>query len=109
MQFVDVSDAAIGVLVVGFLVAAVVDWRTREVDDRIWLAVALLGGALQAVVLSPDGVVAVVVWVVVVAFVVQHLLPWDDTLVETHASLPGAIELSAYVGVGALLAVVGWR
>ncbi|MCI4327446.1 MAG: prepilin peptidase [Thermoplasmata archaeon] len=109
MNFVDVSDAAIGVLIVGFLVAAAVDLRTREVDDRIWLALGLLGGALQAIVLAPDGVVPVAVWAVVVAFVVQHLVPWDDALVEAHPSWPGAIEIAAYIAVGALLAVVSWR
>jgi hypothetical protein len=109
MQLVDVSDAAVGVLLVGLAVAAVVDLRTREVDDRLWLLLALVGGGLQAVVIAAGGVVPLLVWVLLVGFVVQHLVPWDDALADRYPSLPGALELTAYVGVGAVLAVVGWR
>jgi hypothetical protein len=109
MQLVDVSDAAVGVLLVGLAVAAVVDLRTREVDDRLWLLLALVGGGLQAVVIAAGGVVPLLVWVLLVGFVVQHLVPWDDALADRYPSLPGALEVTAYAGVGAVLAVVGWR
>jgi hypothetical protein len=109
MQLVDVSDAAIGVLLLGLTAAAVVDLRTREVDDRLWLALALVGGALQAVVVADGGLVPLLVWVVVVAFVVQHLVPWDDLVSARYPALPGSLELGAYLGVLALLVVVGWR
>ncbi|MCI4333151.1 MAG: hypothetical protein L3K01_05440 [Thermoplasmata archaeon] len=109
MQFGDVSDAATAVLLVGFVVAAVIDWRTREVDDRLWLGVAVVGGALQAVVLSPGGWLPVLLWVVVAAFAVQHLLPWDEVLFGDDASLAGYAELGLYVAVGVALFLVGLR
>jgi hypothetical protein len=109
MQFVDVSDAATVVLLAGFVLAAVIDWRTREVDDRLWLGVGLIGGALQAVVLSPGGWLPVVVWIVVVAFAVQHLLPWDEVLFGDNASAAGIVELALYVAVGVGLLLVGLR
>ncbi|MCI4362188.1 MAG: hypothetical protein L3J77_03240, partial [Thermoplasmata archaeon] len=103
MQFVDVSVGATVVLLAGFVVAAIVDWRTREVDDRLWLAIALLGGALEAVVVSPGGVLPVAVWLVVVAFAVQHLLPWDDVVFGNNPSLAGYVEIGAYAAVGVAL------
>jgi hypothetical protein len=109
MQFVDVSVGATVVLLAGFVVAAVVDWRTREVDDRLWLVLALVGGALQAVVVSPGGLVPVVVWLVVVAFAVQHLLPWDEFVFGDDPSRAGYVEVAAYVAVGVVLVLVGMR
>ncbi|MCI4325247.1 MAG: hypothetical protein L3K00_05130 [Thermoplasmata archaeon] len=109
MQFVDVSVGATVVLLAGFVVAAIVDWRTREVDDRLWLAIALLGGALEAVVVSPGGVLPVAVWLVVVAFAVQHLLPWDDVVFGNNPSLAGYVEIGAYAAVGVALVLVGLR
>jgi prepilin signal peptidase PulO-like enzyme (type II secretory pathway) len=109
MQFVDVSVVATGVLLLGFLVAAYVDWRTREVDDRLWLGIALVGGGLQAVVVAPGGAVALAVWLVVAAFVVQHLLPWDEVVFGEASDVAGYVELGAYVTVGALPVLVGWK
>lgn len=109
MQFVDVSDAATVVLLVGFAVAAVTDWRTREIDDRLWLVVAVLGGALQAVVLSPGGWIPVAVWLVVAVFATQHFLPWDELLFGDNAGLAGIVELVGYVAVGVGLVLSGLR
>jgi hypothetical protein len=109
MQFVDVSDAATVVLLAGFVVAAVVDWRTREVDDRLWLGIALVGGALQAIVISPGGWLPVLVWLVVVAFATQHLVPWDEALFGDNASAAGVAELALYVVVGVALVLLGLR
>jgi hypothetical protein len=109
MQFVDVSVGATVVLLAGFVAAAVVDWRTREVDDRLWLGIALVGGALQAVVVSPGGLVPEVVWLVVVGLAVQHLVPWDEAVFRNDPSLAGYLELAGYVAVGVGLLLVGWR
>ncbi len=109
MPLVDVNSAAIGVLLVGFVVAAAIDLRTREVDDRLWLAIVLVGGGLQAVTVASGGAVPLVLWLLVLALVVQHFLPWDEALARRFPALPGFLELGAYVAVGAGLALVGWR
>ncbi|MCI4321529.1 MAG: prepilin peptidase, partial [Thermoplasmata archaeon] len=109
MQLVDFSYAAIAVLVVGLAVGAIVDLRTREVDDRLWLAIALLGGGLQGVVVGAGGTVPLLVWLLVLAFVIQHLLPWDEMISEQRSAWAGYLELVTYVGVGVILAIVGWR
>ena len=109
MQLVDVSYAAIGVLVAGFVVAAVIDLRTREVDDRLWLVMALVGGGLQAVVVGAGGLVPLLLWLVVLGFVVQHLLPWDEAFSDRSSVWAGYLELAVYIGVGLLLLVAGLR
>ena len=109
MQFVDVSAVATAVLLLGFFIAAVVDWRTREVDDRLWLAVGLIGGGLQAFVVAPGGVLPLLVWIVVAAFAIQHLLPWDEAVFGDASERAGYVELGAYLGVGAMLFLLGWR
>jgi prepilin signal peptidase PulO-like enzyme (type II secretory pathway) len=109
MQFVDVSVAATGVLLAGLLVAAFVDWRTREVDDRLWLGIALIGGGLETVAVAPGGAVALVAWLVAAAFAIQHLLPWDEVVFGDASEAAGCVELGAYIGVGALLFFLGWK
>ena len=98
---------AVGALVLagGFAYAAVEDLRFREVSDHLWQllgSVALVLGALEV---APGGFLPVVLWVVVAAFALEHLFPWDDALGEGHAGLVPAIELSVYAGV---LALVLW-
>jgi hypothetical protein len=109
MAVVDVGNAAIGVLLVGFALAAAIDLRTREVDDRLWLAVVLLGGGLQAILAAAGGTVPLLLWLLVLGLVVQHLVPWDDAVAGRFPSLPGILELLAYLGVGAVLGIAGWR
>ena len=103
MAFVDVSYAALAVLAVGFVVAALLDVRSREVDDRIWLAIALLGGGLEAVAIAPGGALPLALWLLVLGFVVQHLVAWDDLFGESGSALAGYIELTAYIVVGLVL------
>ncbi|HEV8050017.1 MAG TPA: A24 family peptidase C-terminal domain-containing protein [Thermoplasmata archaeon] len=109
MSIVDASNAAIGVLLVGFTVAALIDIRTREVDDRIWLAIVLVGGGFQTVVVAAGGTTPLLLWLVVLALVVQHLVPWDDWVGRRFPSVPGLLELGAYVAVGAMLLLAGWQ
>lgn len=109
MELLDLSFAALGVLLGGFAVASYLDPRDREVDDRLWLGMALVGGGLQAVVIGSAGLLPLVLWLVVLAFIVQHLVPWDESFGEAHAAWATGIELAAYVGVGVLLAALAYR
>lgn len=99
--------AAIAALLGGFGIAGYLDWRTREVSDVLWQAMSAVGAVLGLVLLVPDGLVATLLWLVVSAFVFEHLLPWDVPLERVSESLPALIEIVAYVAVGVLLAVVG--
>ncbi len=84
------------------------DWRTREVSDTLWLVLSLLGGALGLVpfLVGPvgsgplGGHLGLLLWLLVTAFVVEHLVPWDVALAERHPELPGRLELAGYLVVG---------
>ena len=80
---------------------------TREVSDLLWQGMSVAGAILGGLAIASDGTLALWLWVVVVAFVFEHLLPWD-VLVERRADwLPAVIEIAAYVAVGALLTYAG--
>jgi hypothetical protein len=109
MDLSDLSYAALGVLIGGFALAAYLDVRDREVDDRLWLVMALVAGALQAVVIGSGGALPLALWLLVLGFVVQHLVPWDEAFGEDRAHWAAAIELVAYLGVGATLGLFAAR
>jgi preflagellin peptidase FlaK len=99
---------AVLVLLAGYAVAAVMDWRTREVTDLLWQGMAAAGAVLGAVAIYPDGTLALGLWLVLVAFVFEHLLPWDAALERWNESLPGLIEIAVYVVVAAGFAYVAF-
>jgi len=81
-------DAARLVLGAGFLVAASLqDWRTRKIDDRIWVAMGSCGLAI----LAADGYI--------------HLLPWEHFLIL----IPAAILFYATFYGKELLDEHGWH
>ena len=93
--------AEIAILFAGFAYAAVADWRTREVTDRLWQVMGGLGLVLGAVGLLPSGLLGVTLWVVVGALTLQHMFPWS-----LHGRLAGYddfFELAAYLVVIALV------
>lgn len=108
--FADVSTptAAAGVVLVAtFLYAAFRDWKVREVDDVVWVPAALVGAALGFGALTLSSGAAVVSWLLVSAFVVQHLVPWDVRLEKVSENLPGVVEIVLYAGVGLVLLGIG--
>ncbi len=93
--------AEIGILLAGFAYAAVADWRTREVTDRLWQVMGGLGLVLGVIALFPGGPLGVTLWVLVVALTLQHMFPWS-----LHGRLAGyddLLELGAYLVVIALV------
>ncbi|MGI0070711.1 MAG: A24 family peptidase C-terminal domain-containing protein [Thermoplasmata archaeon] len=90
----------------GFGFAAISDLRTREVTDHLWQALGLLGVALGAVDLAPNGLLPLGMWLVVGALVLQHLFAWDDALGPNYERFADLIEGVAYVAV-VLLVVAG--
>lgn len=108
-----VAAAAVAALWVGFGYAAWSDWRTREVSDRVWIYLGVAGlllGVLPFLLFpAADALAAgragLLLWLVVGALVLEHLVPWDVALARRHPGWPGLLELALYVGVGA--AVIG--
>ncbi len=97
------TDAAVvpirlAVLFAGLLVAAVGDWRTREVRDAVWIGMVVAGGALFVLV---DGSVS---WplaglsVLLIAFTLQHFVPWDRAFPHSP-TLPLVVEVILYAVV----------
>lgn len=96
-----------GTLLVALGYAAYRDVRSREVDDSVWLVLAVVGAGLQLVVRFGDGAVPFVLWVLVAGFVLEHIVPWDVRLERLHPSFPGIVEAVLYGGVGVALVVAG--
>ncbi len=105
-QPLETSVAAL-LLVATLAYAAYRDWTTREVGDSVWLVAGLLGAGLGAVVEAPRGGPAFVLWLLVAAFVVEHVVPWDVPLERVSDILPGLVEVALYGAVGAVLVVTG--
>jgi archaeal preflagellin peptidase FlaK len=108
-----VSQALLGALVAlllgGFGYAAVSDLRNREVTDRLWQILGIVGWVLGAVVVAPGGAVPVALWTLVGGFALQHMFPWDDLLgaADRFADLiEGAVYLAVILVV--LVAAVRW-
>jgi hypothetical protein len=93
------------VLLVGLAVAAVLDVRTREVPDRLWQVLGVVGVIGGAVVLAPYGAVPVLFWIVVAALALEHMFPWDGDGRGTVGEWADVIELVAYVLVVVIVAV----
>jgi hypothetical protein len=90
-------DAGAGTLLLGLAIGASTDARTREVPEALWVVLALVGGGLGGAVVAPAGPVALALWVVAVAFVFEHLLPWDEAFgAAWRADL---VEVGIYIAV----------
>jgi hypothetical protein len=95
-------------LTAGLGYAAYADWRSREVSDRLWLLMALVGSFLAILGATPNGVRSMLLFALVAALVLEHLVPWDVPVEKLHPDLPGILELVVYVGVLLVLLAVGW-
>jgi hypothetical protein len=93
------------VLLAGFAVAAALDFRTREVPDRLWQVLGIVGAIGGGVVVAPGGVAPVAVWVVVSALALEHMFAWDADGKGAIGAWADVIEVAAYVGVMAFVGV----
>jgi prepilin signal peptidase PulO-like enzyme (type II secretory pathway) len=96
-------------LVAGLAVAAGADLRTREVSDGLWQLLAGLALAFGAIEFEPRGALPLILWLVVGAFAIEHLLPWDEALGERHADKVLVIELALYGVVVGIVAGAAYR
>lgn len=99
------SDARVVVLLTGFAYAAVADLRTREVSDRLWQLLGLLGLALGAALFAPEGSVPLILWVLVGVLTLEHLVPWDELLPPSWGNQADRMELVAYAAVTAIVGI----
>ncbi len=95
--------AGTGLLVIGFAYAAVSDWRDREVTDRLWQGLGLLGALLGVLTVLPGGTFPVLAWLVIAALTLEHMFSWDDALGESGSRYADIFELAAYLAVGAFV------
>lgn len=104
----DVSDpiAILRLLALGggFLIAVVADLRDREIDDRLWQTMGILGVVLGGVDLGNGGLVGLLLWLMVGAFALEHLFPWDELLSGRTDRLVLPIEVGTYLAVVLVLA-----
>jgi len=89
----------------GFAYAAVSDFRDREVPDGLWQILGVVGFLVGFVAVVPGGVLPTFLWAVIGLFVLQHLFAWDVALGDWGDRYADFLELGAYVGVVALVAV----
>jgi hypothetical protein len=101
------TDFQAAIVLLGFGVAAFHDWNTREVDDRVWQVMAVIGTVVGVVLLAPEGVVSVGLWAAVSLLALEQLFPWDLSLERVDERLPGYVEIVAFLAVGVLLVADG--
>ena len=97
------------VLLAGFGYAAVADWHDREVTDRLWQVMGVAGTVLGAVAVAPDGALPLALWILVAAFVLQHLFAWDELLGPRFERYADAMEGVAYAAVVLVVALASVR
>ena len=98
-----------GSLVGGFLFAAVADYRTREVSDRLWQLLGVIGLVVGAIAVAPGGAVPVVLWLIVAALALEHMVSWDLWLGPEREGYADLLELVLYVVVIAIVATAAVR
>jgi archaeal preflagellin peptidase FlaK len=96
-------------LVGGFAYAAWSDLREREVTDTLWQGLGIAGFLVGLVAVAPGGTLPLLLWVLVGAFVLQHLFAWDVRLGPKGEPYADLIELGVYVVVIALVVVALFR
>ena len=100
---------AVLLLVGGFLYAAWADAREREVTDLLWQGLGIAGFVLGLLTWYPYGLVPLLLWILVGAFVLQHLFAWDVRLGPKGEPYADLIELAVYLGVIAVVLVELYR
>ncbi len=97
------------ILLGGYAYAAAADVRTREVTDRLWQLLGVVGLLLGAVYVGGEGVVPLLLWVLVGLLTLEHLVAWDDLLPIAWRDQADRVELGAYAAVVVIVAVAGAR
>jgi len=99
----------LALLVGGFGYAAYSDLCTREVTDRLWQVLGILGWVLGAAWLAPGGPLPLGLWLLVGGLTIQHMFPWDDLLGERFERYADVIEGVAYALVILVVVVAAFH
>ncbi len=99
----------VAVLLVGFAYAAASDLKEREVTDTLWQVMGIVGVGLGAATVGPDGVAPLALWLLVGAFVLEHLFPWDDLLGPDGDRYADLLEIVVYALVVLIVGLAVWR
>ena len=90
------------ILLVGLAYGGYSDLRSREVTDRLWISMGIIGGALLLASDMGGDPRALLVDAVVAFFVLEHFVSWEDYMGE-HETLPLIIEAILYVAIPATI------
>jgi peptidase A24-like protein len=96
-------------LVGGFAYAAYSDLREREVTDVLWQVLGVAGFLIGLVSVASGGTLPILLWVLVGAFVLQHLFAWDVRLGPRGEPYADLIEIAVYIAVTVVVAVEVFR
>ena len=99
--------AGAAVVIVALAVAAGLDLKVREVPDALWIGVGLIGTAVGGVAIAPGGALALGLWILAAAFVLEHVVPWDAWVPDGRRA--NWIEGGLYVGILATFGLLAVR
>ena len=71
---------------------------SAEVSDAVWQGMGIVGAAAGFVAFWGNPL-ALVLWLLVSLWALEHLFPWDTPLERCSERLPAGIEIAVYVGV----------
>ena len=86
------------VLLGGLGFAGYQDWKVREVGDELWQGMGVIGAAVGVWAFWGDPL-ALVLWVLVSIWALEHLFAWDLPFEKWSENLPAWIEIAVYIGV----------
>lgn len=102
-------DAPVVVLLAGFAYASFADWRSREVSDRLWQLLGVVGVGLGAVRFGSNGPVPELLWLGVGLLTLEHLVSWDELLPASWRDQSDRIEFGGYAIALAVVAIAVGR
>jgi preflagellin peptidase FlaK len=86
------------VLMVALGVASYLDWKVREVPDGLWILLTLVGAILLELGSWGESPLVLSLNLIAILFVLEHFLPWEDTLGDHSWAILG-VEVAIYAAV----------
>lgn len=93
----------------GFAVASFLDLRSREIGEGLWQILGVGGVVLGTVAFATAGALPLLLWLLVGAFALEHLFPWEDVLGSHAERWVTPIEIVSYLAVIVVVASAAAR